>query len=127
MDKQITRRDSLSLSQISHELRTPVTLINSYLQLFCSSHPEVKTFPYWKDIMENMELLKELLEPSPSITAQSSSSGSPWPWISWPHLCSSPWSRSSGSAGYRYTPASRNPFLPWRATPSNSARSSSTC
>ena len=61
MDKQITRRDSLSLSQISHELRTPVTLINSYLQLFCSSHPEVKTFPYWKDIMENMELLKELL------------------------------------------------------------------
>lgn len=61
MNDQLTQQDSLSLSQISHELRTPVTLVNSYLQLFSSSHPEVKSFPYWEDIVENMDLLKELL------------------------------------------------------------------
>lgn len=61
MNNEITHRDSLSLSQISHELRNPVTLVSSYLQLFCASHPEVKTFPYWNEIMENMDLLRELL------------------------------------------------------------------
>lgn len=54
-------QESFSLSQLSHELRNPVTLISGYLQLFSSAHPEVQEFPYWKDIVENTELLKELL------------------------------------------------------------------
>ena len=52
--------DDLCLSH-SHELRNPVTLVSSYLQLFCAAHPEVQDFPYWNDITENMTLLKDLL------------------------------------------------------------------
>lgn len=54
-------QETISASQISHELRNPVTLVSSYLQLFCAAHPEVQDFPYWNDITENMALLKDLL------------------------------------------------------------------
>ena len=50
------------LSQISHEIRNPVTLINSFLQLFESHHPEIKEDDYWEKIMENMSFLRALLE-----------------------------------------------------------------
>ena len=30
------------MSKISHEIRNPVTLINSYLQLISTEHPEIK-------------------------------------------------------------------------------------
>lgn len=49
------------LSQISHEIRNPVTLINSFLQLFAASNPEVTTHPYWNEITENMQYLRALL------------------------------------------------------------------
>lgn len=52
----------LNLSKISHEIRNPVTLINSFLQLTQSKHPEVTSFPSWKPIMENMNYLRQLLE-----------------------------------------------------------------
>ena len=51
----------MALSQISHEIRNPVTLINGFLQLMASDHPEVHTWRYWDDIMENMAFLRELL------------------------------------------------------------------
>ena len=51
----------LSLSQISHELRNPITLINTYLHLFASKHPEAVDCEYWHHIMSNMEFLKTLL------------------------------------------------------------------
>lgn len=51
----------LSLSQISHELRNPITLINTYLHLFASKHPETIDCEYWQHIMSNMEFLKTLL------------------------------------------------------------------
>lgn len=50
------------VSHISHEIRNPVTLINSYLQLTESHYPQVKTFSTWKHIVENMQYLKDLLE-----------------------------------------------------------------
>ena len=34
-----------ALSKVSHEVRNPVTLINSYLQLLEKDHPELKSFP----------------------------------------------------------------------------------
>lgn len=57
----IEKDHMLSLSKISHEIRNPVTLINGFLQLMASDHPEVHTWRYWDDIMENMTFLRELL------------------------------------------------------------------
>ena len=42
------------LSTISHEIRNPVTLINSYLQLISAAHPEVGKFEYWDTVGEEM-------------------------------------------------------------------------
>lgn len=49
------------ISKISHEIRNPVTLINTYLQLLAQKHPEVTGYEYWNHIMTNMEFLKNLL------------------------------------------------------------------
>ena len=49
------------LSTISHEIRNPVTLINSYLQLISAAHPEVGKFEYWDTVGEEMQHLKVLL------------------------------------------------------------------
>ncbi len=61
IQKMLQKENQLQLSMVSHEVRNPVTLINSFLQLMASSHPEVKDFPYWQDIMENMQFLRQLL------------------------------------------------------------------
>ncbi|MGI6006065.1 MAG: two-component system sensor histidine kinase NtrB [Ruminococcus sp.] len=61
VQKLLRRENQLQLSMVSHEVRNPVTLINSFLQLMASTHPEVKAFPYWNDVMENMEFLRSLL------------------------------------------------------------------
>ncbi len=50
------------LSAISHEVRNPVTLINSYLQLMAQKHPEICGYPYWDTIQQEMAHLKTLLE-----------------------------------------------------------------
>lgn len=52
----------MEISQISHEIRNPVTLINSYLQLTQTQHPEVSSFSTWTPLTENMTYLKILLE-----------------------------------------------------------------
>ena len=52
----------MNLSRISHEIRNPVTIINSFLQLTQKTYPEVSNFGTWKPILENMEYLKELLQ-----------------------------------------------------------------
>lgn len=49
------------LSTISHEIRNPVTLINSYLQLIADAHPETRTFEYWDTVGDEMQHLKVLL------------------------------------------------------------------
>ena len=49
------------ISQISHEIRNPVTLINSYLQLLAKAHPEVTGFQYWDHVTSNMEFLITML------------------------------------------------------------------
>lgn len=50
------------LSAISHELRNPITLLNSSLQLIQFQHPEVKEFKFWDSVIEEMEYLCQLLD-----------------------------------------------------------------
>ena len=60
--KRLEEEHRTEVSRISHEIRNPVTLINSYLQLTRNHYPQVDEFSTWKPILENMEFLKELLE-----------------------------------------------------------------
>lgn len=59
--KKMEQEHQFQISQISHEIRNPVTLINSFLQLFAASNPEAATGPYWTEIVENMQFLRILL------------------------------------------------------------------
>ncbi len=52
----------LLLSKVSHEIRNPVALINSFLQLLVSNHPELKEDNCYLKIEENMDYLKALLD-----------------------------------------------------------------
>lgn len=58
----MNEQNQLQLSMVSHEIRNPVTLINSFLQLLVSTHPEIKSYNYWSEITENMHFLRALLE-----------------------------------------------------------------
>lgn len=53
-----------SLSAITHEIRNPLTLIYSSIQLIESEHPEVHSFRHWEalrqDVAYTMHLLTEL-------------------------------------------------------------------
>lgn len=51
----------LILSRFSHEIRNPIALIGSELQLIEDTHPEVSAYDYWNDITANLEYTKELL------------------------------------------------------------------
>ena len=52
----------LLLSKFSHEIRNPVALINSFLQLLAHDYPQIASCAYYRKIMENMHLLRQLLE-----------------------------------------------------------------
>lgn len=52
----------LAISQISHEIRNPVTLINSSLQLIEKEHPEVKKYALWTETIKDMHYLCQLLD-----------------------------------------------------------------
>lgn len=56
-----TEEYELLLSSISHEIRNPVTLINSYLQLMATLHPQVLSYEQWQPIQSEMEYLRQLL------------------------------------------------------------------
>ena len=52
----------MELRTISHEIRNPLTLVYSTLQLIESQHPETASFKYWKELREDIEYMKQLLE-----------------------------------------------------------------
>lgn len=54
--------DSLELSKMFHEIKNPLTLINSSLQLIESDHPEVKDFRFWNQTMEDIQNLRKLID-----------------------------------------------------------------
>lgn len=49
------------LSKFSHEIRNPLALINSELQVIADNYPEVTKHPYWNDLMDNLEFTGALL------------------------------------------------------------------
>ena len=53
---------NLTIAKITHEIRNPLTLINSSLQLIERTHPEVKDFPFWSQTLEDVEYLNQLLD-----------------------------------------------------------------
>ncbi len=64
MESQIEKMKQdfqFTLSKVSHEIRNPVTLINSFLQLMATKYPQVEEFDYWEAIQENMTFLIDLL------------------------------------------------------------------
>ena len=48
--QKLKEEHHLALSRISHEIRNPVTLINSSMQLIEAEHPEVLSFDLWDDM-----------------------------------------------------------------------------
>ena len=54
----------LSLSTISHELRNPLTLIHSTLQLIGRHHPEVVEDPLWPQLLLDINYMSQLLSDS---------------------------------------------------------------
>lgn len=53
--------DSLEVSKMFHEIRNPLTLISSSLQLIQEEHPEVTSFRFWNQTMEDVKNLRILL------------------------------------------------------------------
>ena len=58
---QLKKEFSFTLSRLSHEIRNPVSLISSELQLMASSYPELCSCRQWDSLMDNLEYVKELL------------------------------------------------------------------
>lgn len=52
----------MNISTISHELRNPLTLVYSTLQMIESSNPEVLDIRHWSDLHSDIEYMKQLLE-----------------------------------------------------------------
>ncbi len=59
---QMLTDHQMLISTISHEIRNPLTLVSSSLQLIESEHPEVKDFYGWTQTMEDVDFMRQLLE-----------------------------------------------------------------
>lgn len=60
--QKLEENQKFTVSKISHEIRNPVTLINSFLQLLESKNPAITQDTYWQKVMENMSFLRQLLD-----------------------------------------------------------------
>ena len=52
----------MTVGAISHELRNPLTLVYSNLQLIEAIHPELYTYKHWRNLRNDIEYMKKLLE-----------------------------------------------------------------
>lgn len=52
----------MTISTISHEIRNPLTLVYSNVQLIEAVHPELYTYKHWKNLRRDIEYMKNLLE-----------------------------------------------------------------
>lgn len=52
----------LTLSQISHEIRNPLTYVNSSVQWIQKMHPEVEGFEFWSQMKHDLNYIKTLLD-----------------------------------------------------------------
>ena len=58
---QLLENHHTTVSMIAHEIRNPLTLVSSSLQVIESQHPEVKDFYNWKQTMEDRRFMFSLL------------------------------------------------------------------
>lgn len=58
---QLLENHHETVSTIAHEIRNPLTLISSSLQVMEIQHPEVKEFPHWKQTLEDVGFVCQLL------------------------------------------------------------------
>lgn len=59
---QLLENHHTAISTVAHEIRNPLTLVSSSLQVMQIQHPEVKDFPHWKRTLEDVEFMRQLLE-----------------------------------------------------------------
>ena len=59
--EQLKKEFQITLSRFGHEIRNPISLVISELQLMASSHPEVCTYREWDSLTDNLEYIRELL------------------------------------------------------------------
>lgn len=59
---QLMKNYQTSVSMIAHEIRNPLTLISSSLQIIEAQHPEVKEFYNWGQTMEDVSFMCSLLD-----------------------------------------------------------------
>lgn len=52
----------MEVSAISHEIRNPLTLVYSTLQIIETQHPEVREFRHWNSMHQDIEYMTHLLE-----------------------------------------------------------------
>lgn len=50
-----------TISKISHEIRNPLTLVSSTLQLIETQHPEVTSYKYWDSLHGDLDFMIQLL------------------------------------------------------------------
>lgn len=60
LEKLLTSHQE-TISTISHEIRNPLTLVYSTLQLIEAQHPEVTSFRYWESLHSDIEYMNNLL------------------------------------------------------------------
>lgn len=58
---QLLENYRTAISTIAHEIRNPLTLVSSSLQVMEIQHPEVKQYSHWKQTMEDVEFMCNLL------------------------------------------------------------------
>lgn len=58
---QLLENHQSAVSTIAHEIRNPLTLISSSLQIMQKQHPEVKEFFNWNQTMEDIDFMCSLL------------------------------------------------------------------
>ena len=59
---QLLENHQVTVSTIAHEIRNPLTLVSSALQIIQVQHPEVKEFSHWKQTMDDVNFMRQLLE-----------------------------------------------------------------
>ena len=59
---QLLRTHRNTISTISHEIRNPLTLVSSALQVMEKQNPELKDIPHWSQVMGDVDFIIQLLE-----------------------------------------------------------------
>lgn len=59
---QLLENHHAAVSTIAHEIRNPLTLVSSALQMIQYQHPEAKEFSHWKQTMDDIVFIQQLLD-----------------------------------------------------------------